>query len=183
MKLLLTIFLLLVCFIHVSAQKHTISGYIKDASSGESLIGANVFDKKSLSGSSSNAYGFYSLTLPSDTVTLIYSYVGYGAQITKILLNKDTTINVELQDNALLKEIVVSADEIDKIQEVTQMSTISVPIEQIKSLPALLGEVDVLKVMQLLPGVQSGSEGTSGPVCTRRRPRPEPDLTGWRACI
>ena len=145
------------------AQKYTISGYIKDAASGESLIGANAFEKSSLSGTSSNTYGFYSLTLPaSDSVTLIYSYVGYGAQAVRLALRQDTVINVGLQDNALLDEVVITAAEAEKIQEVTQMSAVSVPIEQIKAMPAFLGEVDVLKTLQLLPGVQSGNEGTSG---------------------
>ena len=145
------------------AQKYTISGYIKDAASGESLIGANAFEKSSLSGTSSNTYGFYSLTLSaSDSVTIIYSYVGYGPQVVRMALRQDTVINVGLQDNALLNEVIITAAEADKIQEVTQMSAVSVPIEQIKSMPAFLGEVDVLKTLQLLPGVQSGNEGTSG---------------------
>ena len=144
------------------AQKYTISGYIKDASSGENLIGANVWDQQSEQGASANAYGFYSLTLPADSVFLIASYVGYRPTIRKFVLDKDTLINFELQDNALLEEIVISAAEAERIQQVTRMSTISVPMEQIKSLPALLGEVDVLKTLQLLPGVQSGNEGTSG---------------------
>ncbi len=160
--LLLAILLSLSFSIH--AQKYTISGYIKDAASGESLIGANVFDKTSLSGTSSNTYGFYSLTLPAraDSMTIIYSYVGYAARAVNLILRQDTTINLGLQDNALLEEIVITAAEAEKIQEVTQMSTVSVPIEQIKSMPAFLGEVDVLKTLQLLPGVQSGNEGTSG---------------------
>ena len=149
------------------AQKYTISGYIKDAASGESLIGANAFEKSSLSGTSSNTYGFYSLTLPgvtsaSDSVTIVYSYVGYAPQMARLALRQDTVINVGLQDNALLDEVIITAAEADKIQEVTQMSAVSVPIEQIKSMPAFLGEVDVLKTLQLLPGVQSGNEGSSG---------------------
>lgn len=146
----------------ILAQKYTVSGYIKDATNGEVLIGANVFDLKSSSGTSSNTYGFYSLTLPKDSVNLVYSYVGYQPQTARLLLTQDTVISIELSESALLDEIVISASEADKIQEVTQMSSISVPVEQIKSLPAFLGEVDVLKTLQLLPGVQSGNEGTSG---------------------
>ncbi|MGB3589923.1 MAG: carboxypeptidase-like regulatory domain-containing protein, partial [Tunicatimonas sp.] len=136
------------------AQKYTVSGYIKDATDGEALIGANVFDLKFSSGTSSNTFGFYSLTLPSDSVSLIYSYVGYQPQTVRLLLTQDTLITIELTESSLLDEVVISAAEAEKIQEVTQMSTISVPIEQIKNLPALLGEVDVLKTLQLLPGVQ-----------------------------
>ncbi len=112
------------------AQKFTISGYIKDASSGESLIGANVWEQSSESGSSANTYGFYSLTLPADSVMLIASYVGYSPHIVRFQLQQDTVINIELQNNALLEEIVISAEEADKIQEVTRMSSISVPLEQ-----------------------------------------------------
>ncbi|MEO0330884.1 MAG: TonB-dependent receptor plug domain-containing protein, partial [Bacteroidota bacterium] len=100
--------------------------------------------------------------LPKDSVNLVYSYVGYQPQAARLLLTQDTVINIELSESARLDEIVISAAEADKIQEVTQMSSISVPVEQIKSLPAFLGEVDVLKTLQLLPGVQSGNEGTSG---------------------
>ena len=159
-------------FASAQTQKYTISGHIKDAASGESLIGANVFDKSSLSGTSSNAYGFYSLTLPvsTDTTTLLFSYVGYGARAVRLVLDRDTVINVGLQDNALLDEVVIKATEADKIQEVTQMSAVSVPVEQIKAMPAFLGEVDVLKTLQLLPGVQSGNEGTSGIYVRGRRP-------------
>ncbi len=154
---------LLICLANIAqAQNYTISGYIKDAASGESLIGANVWDKNSGSGASANTYGFFSLTLPADSVYLIPSYVGYSPQLIKFKLDKDTLINFELKENALLDEVVISAAEAEKIQEVTRMSSVSVPIEQIKSLPALLGEVDVLKTLQLLPGVQSGNEGTSG---------------------
>lgn len=152
------------CFLANSswAQKFTISGYIRDGASGESLIGANVWDRNSSSGTSTNAFGFYSLTLPADSVRLLTSYVGYGPQQISFSLEKDTVINFSLAGDALLDEIVISAQDADKIQEISQMSSISVPLEQIKNLPALLGEVDVLKTLQLLPGVQSGNEGTSG---------------------
>ncbi len=141
----------------------TLSGYVTEASSKESLIGANVFERSSRSGTTTNAYGFYSVTLPTrqDSITLVYSYVGYAPQTITLLPRQDTLLNITLKDDALLDEVVVSALA-EEIQEVTQMSAISVPIEQIKAAPALLGEVDVLKTLQLLPGVQSGNEGTSG---------------------
>ena len=162
MKKIYCITLLLFLANTTQAQKFTISGYIKDAANGENLIGANVWDKRSEQGASANPYGFFSLTLPQDSVTLITSYVGYALQINTFYLDQDTLINFELQDDAVLEEIVISAAEAERIQEVTRMSSISVPLEQIKNLPALLGEVDVLKTLQLLPGVQSGNEGTSG---------------------
>nr|WKN35849.1 TonB-dependent receptor [Tunicatimonas sp. TK19036] len=166
MKKILPMLVMLLAFLGSTtkslSQKYTVSGYVKDQTNGESLIGANVFDQQSLSGTSSNTYGFYSLTLPSDSITLLYSFVGYQPRVVKLLLSQDTTINIELSEGELLDEVIISAAEAEKIQEISQMSAISVPIEQVKSLPAFLGEVDVLKTLQLLPGVQSGNEGTSG---------------------
>ncbi len=157
----LCLFLLLASLLG-SAQKYTISGYIKDADTGESLIGATVIQLGTSSGTTANTHGFYSLTLPRDSVTLLYSYVGYTHQLVKLLLRKDTTIQVRLTGSTLLNEVVVQGAKADAIHEVTRMSTVSVPVEQIKALPAFLGETDVLKVLQLMPGVQSGSEGSSG---------------------
>jgi outer membrane receptor for ferrienterochelin and colicin len=155
------IFLLVVQTWAVSQKKVTISGYLLDAENGEKLIGANVFDRRSLSGTATNTFGFYSLTLPSDSVRLVYSYIGYNPVEIKFLLQKDTVLNVRLELSTL-EEIVISGARGDDIRETTQMSTIDIPISDVKSLPAFLGEVDVLKVMQLLPGVQSGNEGSSG---------------------
>ena len=144
------------------AQKYTISGSIKDAGSGENLIGAYLYNARSLQGTTANEYGFYSITLPQDSVHLRISYVGYEKQIVTFFLAKDTTINFALVSGNTLQEVVISGAVEDQIQETTRMGTIDVPLDQIKAMPALLGEVDVLKVLQLLPGVQSGAEGTSG---------------------
>jgi hypothetical protein len=146
----------------VSAQKHTISGYIKDKNNGESLIGASVFSVNNQQGTTANSYGFYSITQPSDSVQLRVSYVGYEVATFRFLLRRDTTVNIELAIGRDLQEIEILGTSEDKIQESTQMGSVDVPIEQIKSMPALLGEVDVLKVLQLLPGVNGGTEGSSG---------------------
>ncbi|MDN5214333.1 TonB-dependent receptor [Fulvivirgaceae bacterium BMA12] len=151
---------LLSAFQELYAQKFTISGYIKDKNTGEVLIGANIYNKENYQGTTSNNYGFYSLTLPADSMKLMFSYVGYQSVEVTLNLDKDTEINIGLEDVVALDEIVISGRE--EIQEVTQMSKINVPIAQIKAMPALLGEVDVLKVLQLLPGIQSGTEGSSG---------------------
>jgi len=157
---------LLLCFflfpLALFAQTHTISGYVKDAETGEVLIGANVYDLKTLEGTASNRYGFFSLTLPSDSVFLRVSFVGYRPFTRTFLLLGDMEINVELQPASELEEVVIRGDAIEKIEERSQMSSIHLPIRQIKSIPAFLGEVDVLKAVQLLPGVQSGNEGSSG---------------------
>ncbi len=144
------------------AQKYTISGYISDKETGEKLIAANVFDQKSIAGTVSNNYGFYSLTLPADSVNLSFSYIGFQPQELRLLLNKDITLDIKLGTSLNLEVVEVIGEKLEKIEETSQMSRIEVPIEQIKKVPALLGEVDVLKTLQLLPGVQSGGEGQSG---------------------
>ena len=145
------------------AQKHTISGYISDAETGEMLIGANAFDFKSSSGTVSNTYGFYSLSLPTDSVYLTVSYIGYQPQTFAFNLTEDLEMNIVLSSSVSLEVVEVTATKSSApIEEQTQMSTVSIPISQIKKLPAFLGETDILKALQLLPGIQSGGEGQSG---------------------
>jgi len=144
------------------APKYTISGYINEKGSKENLPGATIFVPELKTGVASNNYGFYSITLPADTLELIVSYVGYKAQIYRVKLTSNIRLDVALENNSQLEEVVVSATPVESISEEVQMSRIDLPVEQIKSLPALLGEKDVLKAIQLLPGVQKGSEGSSG---------------------
>ena len=151
---------LITCF--AQAQKFTVNGSIKDLKTGENLIGATIFNPRTLQGTTTNTYGFYSFTQVRDSIYLRVSYVGYEPVLVKFILSKDTTINIGLNYNSTLKEVVITSSSDDKIQESSQMGTIDVPLEQIKALPAFLGEVDVFKVLQLLPGVQAGSEGSSG---------------------
>jgi outer membrane receptor for ferrienterochelin and colicin len=141
-------------------QKFTISGSIMDAATGEKLIGASVYDSRTLQGTVTNVYGFYSITLPADSVHLVIRYLGYTPKIILLKLEKSETLNIRLTPSNELETVEIVAQ--TKIEEQSQMSTIEVPIAQIKAIPALLGEVDVLKVLQLLPGVQSGGEGSSG---------------------
>jgi len=156
------------CFNHsVSSQDnspttYTISGYIEDAATGEKLIGANLYEPILQKGATSNTYGFYSLTLPADSVLIRVSYTGYEPRFLRFLLNEDKQFNVQLGEGALLKEIVVTDKRYKKVENQSQMSVVEVPIEQIKKIPSLLGETDVLKALQLLPGVQSGNEGSNG---------------------
>ena len=144
------------------SQKYTISGYISDAGNSEKLIGANIFHQESKSGTITNPYGFYSITLPKGKVQLIYSFVGYLTVTKEIDLSSNQIINIDLQTNIELGEVEVIADKIDVGVESSQMSTVVLPIKTIKAIPALLGEVDIIKALQLLPGVQSGTEGSSG---------------------
>ena len=146
-----------------AAAKYTISGFAVDAETGEKLIGANLYDPDRRLGTATNTYGFFSLTLPADSVTLLASYLGYEPVTYRLLLDRDLRLDIALQPTTFTAEgIEVVADRLEPIEEQTQMSTIDIPIKQVKALPAILGEVDVLRTLQLLPGVQSGTEGTSG---------------------
>lgn len=140
--------------------QYRISGYIKDAQSGESLIGANIWQPALKKGASANTYGFYSLSLPYDTATIQVSYVGYEPQNIFISIQKDTTINFSLSLSDEMSEVVVKGSR--PTLELTKMSAMKIQAAQIKSIPALLGEVDVMKAIQLMPGVQGGTEGSSG---------------------
>lgn len=141
-------------------RRVTISGHVSDAASGETLIGAGV--KSGTLGAISNNYGFYTLTRPrGDQIELTYSYVGYEDAIVVLDLTRDTTLNVTLKANARINEAVVAAQREAGIQA-TKMSAIEIPMNLIKNTPTLFGEADVLKTIQLMPGVQSGVEGFSG---------------------
>ena len=150
------------CIYTVMAQKTVIvSGYVEDALSSEKLLSAIVYAPKLGVGKESNNYGFYSLSLPKGEQLLTVSYVGYMPFQMMIDLKRDTSIVLSLQPLEL-QTVEVSAKKQDRIENKVQMSRITVPIDQIKKLPALLGEVDVLKALQLLPGVKSGGEGQNG---------------------
>lgn len=145
------------------AKKITVSGYIKEQGSDETLIGVNVYSPQLKIGTTSNTYGFYSLTLNSpEPVELQYSFVGYSTESIVIQSEKSQEVNVHLKAGTTLNEVVVTAEANSRQSESVQMSTISVPVAQIKNVPTLLGEKDVFKVLQLMPGVQKGMEGSSG---------------------
>lgn len=169
MKKIPGIILLVVLFSAISfrtmaqQKNYTISGFVREAGSLEPLLGVNIYVVELKSGTSTNVYGFYSLTIPaSDTVTLIYSYVGYEAKEARIPLNKDHELTIDLNPNSALGEVVVEVKKEVTSTEHAQMSRIEIPVYAIKALPALFGEKDAMKVIQLMPGVQSGSEGQSG---------------------
>lgn len=151
-------------------DKRSISGTVQDAASGEALLGASVYALDAagalIAGTSSNEYGFYSLTLrgeaATDSLRLVYSFVGYAERRVFLPPGEDQSLTIRLDPALELQTVTVSAKTAERQAEQTQMSAIEVPVAQIKSLPAFLGEVDVLKVLQLLPGVQSGNEGATG---------------------
>ena len=144
------------------AQKRTISGYVMDADSKETLIGATVVDKNSGKGCATNSYGFYTLTLDQGKVDLQVSYVGYAQQNQAFELKENRNLNFMLTTNLQLDEVVVEATRSTVSARSPQMSVVELPVQQIKSVPTLFGEADVLKALQLLPGVQNGSEGSAG---------------------
>ena len=158
---LVVIGLMLVC-VTGFAQRRTISGYVMDAASKETLIGATVFDKNSGKGCATNNYGFYTLTLDPGEVNLQISYVGYAQQNHTLDLKENLSLNFSLETNTTLDEVVVEATRATVSARSPQMSVVELPVQQIKSIPTLFGEADVLKAIQLLPGVQNGSEGSAG---------------------
>ena len=149
--------------LNAQIQKFTLSGYVKEQGSGELLLGASIAIPSIKSGTISNNYGFFSITLPKGKYDFIVTYIGFEPKAFTIDLNQNIEWVVELKPSSALKELVVSGDKQNsKIADVTRMSVIEIPVQQIKDIPALLGEKDVLKVIQLLPGVQKGGEGNSG---------------------
>ncbi len=148
----------------VAQQKYTVSGYLTDESSGETLIGAYVYLSSDNSiGTVSNLYGFYSMTLDAGTYTINVSYVGYKSMSYEIDLSENLEFNVELSlEGITTEEIVVTDTRTDENVNDAKMGTVQMSVEKIKALPAFMGEVDILKTLQLLPGVQSVGEGNGG---------------------
>ncbi len=146
-----------------SSGKFTISGYIKDASNGEALIGATVYVTETQTGGITNEYGFYSITLPEATYNLHYSYLGYTPVTQRIGLDKNTRMDIELTPEAAqLQEVVVQAEIEQANVQNTEISTNKLEIKTIQKIPAFLGEVDIIKSLQLLPGVSTVGEGAGG---------------------
>lgn len=146
-----------------TAQAITLSGHIVDATTGETLINATIYDRSSGKGTVTNPYGFYSLTLPGPVLDLRYSYVGYAQQNLSLTLTNDTVINIRLQPSTELREVTVwGGDARETGVRGSQMSTVQIPASNIKAIPTLFGEADLIKALQLLPGVQAGTEGAAG---------------------
>jgi len=158
--------LLLLIISLISAEsfgKATINGYVRDAATGEALIAANVIIEELGTGTSTNEYGFYALSLEPGSYTLIFSYVGY-ATVRKIIdLKDEMVLNMELFElSQQLEEVTISSQRSNSNITELETGSIRLPIQSIRKIPALLGEVDVIKAIQLLPGVQVTSEGSSG---------------------
>jgi hypothetical protein len=162
-KLILLLILTLFSKWSLAEDKFTLSGYVKDASSGESLPGATVGLLELKKGVNANNYGFYSISVPKGNYQVKVSYLGYETQLISINLDKNTQLNIELlPKNMTSKEIVIKDVRKDENVKSTEMGMHQLSMEAVKKLPVIMGEVDVLKSLQLLPGVSSAGEGQSG---------------------
>lgn len=147
----------------VSAQTFSIAGYVKDSSTGETLIGAAIRIPETSIGTVTNTYGYFSLSLPNATKKFLISYVGYRSKLVSINEIKNQQLKIALSPlNLEVKEVVINADRQDKNVKSTEMSRIELSGEKIKSLPVIFGEPDVLKAITLLPGIKSGGEASTG---------------------
>jgi hypothetical protein len=159
--ILLTIFLFTANSL-LAQSKFTISGYVHEKGSRELLPGVNIYIAILKVGTTTNNYGFYSITLPEGDYDVQYSFVGYQTVLNTISLKNNIISDIELDPSITLGEVVVSSEKLGRPTESSQMSMISLPVSQVKNIPTLLGEKDVFKTLQLMPGVQKGSEGSSG---------------------
>ncbi|MDR2809049.1 MAG: TonB-dependent receptor [Tannerellaceae bacterium] len=162
-QLLALLFLLCTLSLPAQEKRYTVSGTIKDQSNGEDLIGAEVVVGGTRTGAVSNAYGYYALSLPEGNYTLVFSYIGYTRKEVSLRLTANVKMDATLEEGGLeLSEVIISAEQKNARVGRAEMSTEKLSAKSIKSVPALMGEVDVIKAVQLLPGVQATSEGTSG---------------------
>ncbi len=164
--LICLVFLLAVPFSSFAQKTFTISGNIRDAATGEELIGASVrVNEYVKTGSVSNGYGFYSLTIPRGSYTLVISYVGYNPISQRVILAKDTMLNISLTPRNSLNEVVINSKVTrNNNTNITtaQMGVEKLDMSQVNNVPVLLGERDILKTITLLPGVEAAGEGNTG---------------------
>lgn len=156
--------ILLLIFFSVDAQERfTLSGYVKDSLTGETLIGATVTVKGKTKIITSNQYGFYSLTLEAGSYTITCSFIGYNTKEFDINLKENNTYNIELSNRSSMQEevVVVSKKKVNNLKT-AQLGKVDLSITQIKNIPSFAGEVDPLKTLQLLPGVRNAGEGNAG---------------------
>jgi hypothetical protein len=162
-KKLFVLSLVLQSFLAFSQTNYVISGHIKDSKNGESIIGATAYVKELNKGTVSNEYGFYSLSLPAGNYTLVFSFVGFQSKIVAVDLNKNQKLEIELKESQIdLNEVTVTEKREEENIKNIEMSVNKMDIKTIGKVPALLGEVDVIRTIQLLPGVSTVGEGASG---------------------
>jgi CarboxypepD_reg-like domain/TonB-dependent Receptor Plug Domain len=163
-RLIVLIFFSFFVFTASAQNKYTLSGNIKDATNGEELIGTTVIIKEiPNTGVTTNAYGFYSITLPEGKYTVETSYVGYKPFVQIVELNKNVKLNIEIGTSVKdLNEVEITAEKKNQNITKSQMGVEKLDIQEIKNIPVLFGEKDILKTIQLLPGIKSAGEGNSG---------------------
>ena len=167
-QVILAFGILFICFNEAFCQekkvtKHTISGYVKEQGSQEYLPTVSIYIPESKVGTTTNDYGFFSLTIPEGAHELIISFIGYGTIKKTIDLNKDISINFDMkQETENLEEVIINTDRGVNESQVTQMSVTTIKPSEIEDIPAILGEKDVIKALQLMPGIQRGNEGSAG---------------------
>ncbi|SHG54046.1 TonB-dependent Receptor Plug Domain [Chryseolinea serpens] len=152
----------LISVVALGQEKVTLNGYVRDVSNGEELIGVTVYIPKMSAGTVTNPYGFYSLTLPKGTYEIQFSYVGYAVQTVTVDLQGDVERNVDmLSETTVMQEVTVTDKRVDENVVSLQMSKNTLDMNRVRKLPALFGEVDIIKNIQMLPGVITAGEGTS----------------------
>ncbi len=164
MKLILIrFFLFLPLILFAQSNEITVSGYINDSKTGEALISANVYNPDAGVGTASNEYGYYSLSIPNKSTKLVFSYIGYKSKTIKLPGGKSVRIDVQLSSQSVnLNEVVVEDKHSTENVKSLEMGTEKISPKEIKVVPVILGEQDILKTIQLLPGVSSAGEGSSG---------------------
>lgn len=159
----LFIFLLLMPLLMAGQEKYTLNGYVRDISNGEELIGVNILVRELNSGTTSNVYGYYSLSLPKGEYTVEYQFIGYQTIKKNIVLDRNISLNVELTESSTeLEQVEVTSDRVDKNVTSVEMSVAKLNAREIQKVPQLLGETDIIRTLTLLPGITTVGEGSSG---------------------
>jgi len=162
MKIYIT-FIFIFLSVFSFSQDYTISGSVTDSSTGEALIGVFISDAEGNNGTVSNAYGFYSLTLPAGKQTLNYSFIGFKTLEREVELNKNSHINIELiKKDAEIEEVTITGERSDKNIKNTETGVTNINPQDIRIVPVIFGEQDILKTIQLMPGIKPAGEGSSG---------------------
>jgi hypothetical protein len=159
------LFVLLLSYNALWAQndQYSLSGYVRDAATGEELIGVNIVIPSMGTGTTTNSYGYYSISLPPGEYNFSVQYIGYESQEKSIVLDSDTKLNWELKENSTeLQEVVVTSEKLDRNVSSVEMSVAQLDVKDVKKMPALLGEVDIIRSLTLLPGISTVGEASNG---------------------
>lgn len=161
MERIIWLYILILMIGQTAYSQVSISGFISDKNTGEKLINANIYDNDKKIATCSNSFGYYAITIKNNVDYKIrFSYIGYNTQEVLINIKKDTVINIALQSSNIIDEVTVVG--VQNRTNKAEMSLVKIPIKQIEAIPMLAGEPDIIKAMQLMPGIKSGHEGQSG---------------------